>query len=189
MLDDLGAICCIHADLQLTDRLWRQLRLVDRALSRFDPQQTIPHWLILLELILSQLEPAVRVAVAENLQLPGDSIRRLRELEQQRTALSALPAAQRPSQVVQILGSFDRSTLILLAATAPRPIRQQIWQYLTRWSQIKSPLNGEALKELGYKPGKQFKQILRELKIATVDGMVNTRADAEAFLAERFPVA
>ncbi len=189
LLDDLGAICCIHADLQLTDGLWRQLRLVDRALNRFDPQQTIPHWLILLELILSQLEPAARVAVAENLQLPGDSIRRLRELEQQRTALSALPAAQRPSQVVQILGSFDRSTLILLAATAPRPIRQQIWQYLTRWSQIKSPLNGEALKELGYKPGKQFKQILRELKIATVDGMVNTRADAEAFLAKRFPIA
>jgi tRNA nucleotidyltransferase (CCA-adding enzyme) len=188
LLDDLGAICCIHADLRLTDALWQQLRLVDRALQRFDAQQTIPHWLILLELILTQLEPTARVSVAENLQLPGDSIRRLRELEQQQAILSALPAAQRPSQVVQILSSFDHSTLILLAASAPRPIRQQIWQYLTRWSQIKSPINGEALKELGYKPGKQFKRILYELKIATVDGIVKGRDEAEAFLAERFPI-
>lgn len=190
LLDDLGAICCIHADLQLTDSVWRQLRLLDRSLKRFDRQETIPHWLILLELILTQLEPAARVAVAENLQLPVETIQRLGNLEQHRAILlSNLPAAQRPSQTVQVLSAFDLPTLILLAVDLPRPIRHQIWQYLTRWSQVRSPINGEALKAIGYKPGKQFKQILRELKIATVDGIVNDRREAEAFLAARFPIA
>ncbi|MBD2021304.1 hypothetical protein H6F43_14075, partial [Leptolyngbya sp. FACHB-36] len=68
-----------------------------------------------------------------------------------------------------------------------RSVRRQIWRYLTEWSQVKPLLDGTDLKALGYKPGPQFKQILERLTAATLDGVISTRAAAEAFLAQTFP--
>jgi tRNA nucleotidyltransferase (CCA-adding enzyme) len=190
LLADLGAICCIHPDLELNDALWWQLRLVDRWLKRFDQLATLEHWLILLELMLSHLEVEARVKVAENFQLPADSIQRLQTLDQNQTAIvEALPNCQRPSQVVRELGQYDLSTLILVAVTVPRSMRRQIWQYLTCWSQVKAPIDGNDLKALGYKPGRQYKQILDQLLSATLDGEITNRAEAEAFLAAQFPLS
>lgn len=199
LLSELGAICCIHPDLELNDVLWWQLRLVDRWLKRFDRPPvsaehhqlaTLEHWLILLELMLSHLEVEARVKVAENFQLPADSIQRLQRLDQNQTAIAAaLPNCQRPSQVVRELSQYDLSTLILVAVTVPRPLRRQIWQYLTGWSQVKAPVDGNDLKALGYKPGRQYKQILDQLLSATLDGEISNRAEAEAFLAAQFPLS
>jgi tRNA nucleotidyltransferase (CCA-adding enzyme) len=199
LLSELGAICCIHPDLELNDVLWWQLRLVDRWLKRFDRPPvsaehhqlaTLEHWLILLELMLSHLEVEARVKVAENFQLPADSIQRLQRLDQNQTAIAAaLPNCQRPSQVVRELSQYDLSTLILVAVSQPRAIRRQIWQYLTCWSQVKAPIDGNDLKALGYKPGRQYKQILDRLLSATLDGEITNRAEAEAFLAAQFPLS
>jgi tRNA nucleotidyltransferase (CCA-adding enzyme) len=199
LLSELGAICCIHPDLELNDVLWWQLRLVDRWLKRFDRPPvsaehhqlaTLEHWLILLELMLSHLEVEARVKVAENFQLPADSIQRLQRLDQNQTAIAAaLPNCQRPSQVVRELSQYDLSTLILVAVSQPRAIRRQIWQYLTCWSQVKAPIDGNDLKALGYKPGRQYKQILDRLLSATLDGEITNRAEAEAFFAAQFPLS
>lgn len=199
LLSELGAICCIHPDLELNDVLWWQLRLVDRWLKRFDRPPvsaehhqlaTLEHWLILLELMLSHLEVEARVKVAENFQLPADSIERLQNLDHNQTAIAkALPNCQRPSQVVRELSQYDLSTLILVAVSQPRAIRRQIWQYLTGWSQVKAPVDGNDLKALGYKPGRQYKQILDRLLSATLDGEITNRAEAEAFLVAQFPLS
>ena len=69
-----------------------------------------------------------------------------------------------------------------------RPIRQNIWRYLTEWSHIKAPLNGNDLKALGYKPGKQFKEILDALLTAILDDQIDSCESAEAFVAEHFPL-
>lgn len=190
LLSDLGAICCIHPDLELSDQLWWQLRLVDRWLRRFDFQQAVEHWLILLELILAQLNSDARTKVAENFQLPAESIHRLQELDQNRAVLTeTLLTCHRPSQVVQGLNQYDLSTLILIAVAVPRSIRRQIWQYLTCWAQVKAPLDGHDLKRLGYKPGKQYQPILNALLAATLDGDVKDRSEAEVFLEDKFPLA
>jgi len=42
------------------------------------------------------------------------------------------------------------------------------------------------LKALGYKPGKQFKEILDALLTATLDGEIDSTESAEAFVAEHF---
>lgn len=189
LLDDLGAMCCIHSDLRLDKRLWWQLRLVDRWLKRFDRDKNLAHWLVLLEVLLVRLSAGARVKVAENLQLPAESIDRLRNLTQlQDIVMQTLPGCQRPSQIFQCLHSFDLPTLTLLAVTVPRSIRRQIWQYLTHWATLKPPLNGNDLQALGYKPGKQYKQILDALLVATLDGKIRDRAEAEQFLQAHFPL-
>ncbi|PSB22673.1 poly(A) polymerase [filamentous cyanobacterium CCP2] len=189
LLDNLGAICCIHSDLQLTDRLWWQLRLVDRWLKQFDTTHQVEHWLTLLEVLLTNLTVGDRVKVAENLQLPSDSIQRLQNLDAIHQHLTAhLPECDRPSQIYQLLNSYDLPTLTLLAVIVPRPIRRQIWQYLTRLAFVKPPLNGNDLKALGYQPGRQFKPMLEALLAATLDGKVHDRSEAEKFLGDRFPL-
>ena len=191
----LGALCCIHADLKLTDRLWWQLRMGDRWLKQFDPTATLPHWQVLLEILLSALDPEQRWQTADRLQLSAEGIERLRRLHEMEETLSlrdsqgtATTLSLSPSQTAHLFSPYDLPTLILLASTQPRPIRRQIWKYLTHWRHLKSPLNGNDLKALGYSPGRQFKQILDALLTAALEGQIATRSEAEAFLKQHFPL-
>ncbi len=92
----------------------------------------------------------------------------------------------RPSQIVHLLNRYDLRTLTLVGIRSSRLQRKIIWRYLTCWSRIKSPLSGNDLRRLGYQPGEQFKQILETLLIATLDGELQGRADAEAFVKQQF---
>ncbi|MDX2214248.1 MAG: CBS domain-containing protein [Oculatellaceae cyanobacterium bins.114] len=193
LLAELGALKCLHPSLELTAELWWRLRLSDRWLSRFDRQGTLPHWQMLLEVLIVHLDPADRGRVAENLQLPAESVERLRQFAQTQaevtTELSTPcpPNSVRPSQVVQQLSAYNLPTLTLLGIHSPRPVRHLIWRYLICWATVQAPLNGNDLKAMGYQPGKHFKAMLEQLRVATLDGVVSDRTSAETFLAKHFP--
>jgi tRNA nucleotidyltransferase (CCA-adding enzyme) len=185
LLDNLGALQCIHASLELDPELLHQLRLLERWLRRFDAEQTIVHWQLRLEAIIAHLDPEYRDRVAKNLQLPEDSITRLQDLDRSESfAIASLLTCQRPSQIVGLLQQYDLSMLILIALRCKYlPIvRRQIWKYLTIWVQIKPILTGDDLRKLGYKPGPQYRQILDDLLKATLDGEIADRSTAEAFV-------
>ena len=125
LLASLGALRCIHPSLQLNETLWWQVRLVDRWLRRFDPTRRLEHWQMRLEVLLAYLAPEERAAVAENLQLPLDSIERLQQLAPaQAQVLKSLPNTNRPSEVVWLLRQYKLPTLVLMAIQAPRTIRR-----------------------------------------------------------------
>lgn len=200
-LADLGALQCIHPTFEPNSELWRQLRLVERWLRWQNRQEDFelniqhsksqiqnPDWLLLLETILAHVAPEYRGTIAENMQLPADSIERLSYLAAGQEALSqSLPRCQQPSQVVQLLQPYDRPMLVLLAIRSDRAARRQIWQYLTHWSMVKAPLDGRDLKALGYRPGPKFKEILDALTAATLDGQISNQTEAEAFLKQQYP--
>src|SRR4028118_2342980 len=77
LLACLEALRCLHPTLKLDEPLWWQVRLVDRWLRRFDPDKRLEHWQLRLELLIAHLVPEERGTVANNLQLPVDSIERL----------------------------------------------------------------------------------------------------------------
>lgn len=188
LLASLGALRCIHPTLDLNETLWWQVRLVDRWLRRFDPTRRLEHWQMRLEVLLAYLAPEERAAVAENLQLPLDSIERLQQLAPaQAQVLKSLPNTKRPSEVVWLLRQYKLPTLVLMAIQAPRSIRRMLWKYLTTWADIQAPLNGNDLKKLGYKPGPQYREMLDKLLAATLDGMIQDEAEAKAFLAKHYP--
>ncbi len=184
LLDNLGALQCIHPTLKLDAEFLRQLRLLERCLQRFDPQPTLIHWEMRLETLIAHLAPQYRAKVGKNLQLQEDSIARLKNLAQVQTeVMTLLPTLQRPSQVVQLLRKYDLPMLILIAVQSPREIRHQIWEYLTVWANVQPLLNGNDLKKLGYKPGPQYRQILDDVLAATLDGVIKNKSEAEDFLA------
>ncbi len=188
LLATLGGLKCIHPTLELDHHLWRQLRLLELGLRRFDPKHSLTHWLLRLEILIAHLQTEYRIQVANNLQLPVDSVERLQNLDRaQAEVREALPRCQLTSQVVQQLHRYDLPMLILVALSSPSSIRRQIWQYLQHWAQVQPPLNGNDLKALGYKPGPQYRQILEQLLAAKLDGVISDRATAVAFLAENYP--
>ncbi|MEH2449539.1 MAG: CBS domain-containing protein [Nostoc sp.] len=188
LLDNLGALQCIHPTLKLEAELLRQLRLLERCLRRFDLQPTLNHWEMRLETLIAHLTSQYRAKVAKNLQLPEDSIARLKNLAQVQTeVMTLLPSLQPPSQVVQLLRQYDLPMLILIAVQSPRDIRHKIWEYFTVWANMQPLLNGNDLKKLGYKPGPQYRQILDNVVAATLDGVIKDKTEAEEFLVKHYP--
>jgi tRNA nucleotidyltransferase (CCA-adding enzyme) len=190
LLNDLGGLQCIHPTLQLEPTLRYQMQLLDRCLQKFDSQQQqLLHWQVKLELLIAHLAPNYRLTVTQNLQLLPDSISRLANLDLVEADLCDLTTSgQRVSQIVSILRQYDLGLLILVAVrTQTLSIRRQIWQYLTRWRHIQPILNGDDLRELGYKPGRQYRQILEGLLVATLDGEISDRSSATEFIARSFP--
>lgn len=204
LLADLGALQCIHPDLTLDRSLWHHLRLVERWIHRLGSPQNLnspnpklpPPWQLLLEVLLSHLPAPAPGEVADRLQLPQDSLDRLRNFHGIMLKLSqTLSECDRPSQIVQQLKIYDPVTLILVGLHSLRLQRKLIWHYLTHWSSITPLLDGNDLKALGYKPGKQFKQILEGLLAAQLDGLLGGETipigerlqRAKTFLLEYFP--
>ncbi|MCG6133380.1 MAG: CBS domain-containing protein [Nostoc sp. LLA-1] len=188
LLDKLGALKCIHPSLELNPELLRQLRLLERCLQRFDPQLTLIHWQMRLEVLIAHLAPQYRGKVAQNLQLHEDGIKRLQNLAKSQTeVMELLPQCQRPSQVVKLLRNYDLPMLILIALQSQRNIRRQIWHYLTSLTNVQPILNGNDLKQLGYKPGPQYREILDDLLAATLDKVIKKKKEAEEFLAQNYP--
>jgi tRNA nucleotidyltransferase (CCA-adding enzyme) len=192
LLDNLGALRCIHPTLKLDGALLKQLRLLQRCLTRFDEQQSLIHWQMRLEALIANISPEYRGKVALNLQLPDDSIKRLEKLHQALINIQNLSPNQNVSSIVKILRKYDEATLILIAVQyrylsennklTKLGIRRLIWKYLTIWRHIQPILNGNDLKKLGYKPGPNFRLILEDLLAATLDGVINDKASAERFL-------
>ncbi|NEP03267.1 MAG: CBS domain-containing protein [Symploca sp. SIO2E9] len=189
LLAFLGALRCLHPHLKLDEQLWWRVRLLDRWLQRFDPQDSLKHWQMRLEVLIADLVTAERSKVAKNLQLPIDSIERLQQLTGlQAKLLEVIPQSQRPSEVFHLLREYKLPTLALIAVQSPRFVRRTIWQYLTQWSNIQAPINGNELKKLGYKPGKKYREILDALLAATLDGEIKDEAEAKAFLIQNYPL-
>jgi len=186
----LNALICLHPTLEMSTDLWNQMRRAHRYLKQFDANDSLEHWQVLLELLIASLDSDERGKVAEGLQLPADSIDRLRHLHTTEAAIAqTLPNCDRPSQVFECLNTYDTATLVLVACRGDRPLRRQIWHYLLQWSQQRPPLDGNDLQQLGYKPGKDYKAILEALRNATLDGKISTPQEAQALLQSQFPIA
>jgi tRNA nucleotidyltransferase (CCA-adding enzyme) len=184
----LNALTCIHPMLQLTPKLWQELRLMEHWLKRFDPDDRLIHWQMRLEILIAAIPAEQRSVVAQNLQMTADSIDRLSKLAAAETAIGAqLPNCRLPSQVVELLQGYDRG-LLLLVGVRLRSRRQRLRQYLSHWSQIKPLLNGKDLQTLGYKPGKVFKEILAVVLVATLDGEIGDKEGAIALVKSQYPM-
>jgi tRNA nucleotidyltransferase (CCA-adding enzyme) len=183
LLDNLQALRCLHSQLELTPQLWWQVRCVSRWLLRLDRAEKLDRWLLRLEILLASLPATERVKVAVNLQLPKESIDRLTHLEEAETRIDReLPSLSIPSQIFKLLRCYSCTSLMIIAARNHKSIRRIIWQYLTHWSKVESPLNGNDLKQMGYKPSPKFKEMLEDLLMATLDRKIVDRPSAERFL-------
>jgi tRNA nucleotidyltransferase (CCA-adding enzyme) len=186
LLAQLNALTCLHQDLSLTPTLNREIYFVSKWLILFEPKVS-EHWLIRLETLIAHLSPRERIIVAENLQLPKDSLQRLEQLKIWEAQLaSQLAKTQLDSQIYQLLHPYKFLQLILFAAKGDIQNRRRIWQYLTYLSQVKPLLNGNDLKTLGFKPGPLYKQILDDILNKTLDRQISDRTMAIEYVKSKY---
>ena len=147
LLSELGALQCLHPQLQIDRLWWRQARLALRWQQGFDPEAKFTRqWVLILDLLVAYVPQADRPQVTQTLHLPEMSQQRLSGLAAAEEAIAHLDVhCQSPSQVAQALQSYDLPFLILLAARSSVGIRRCIWLYLEHWSQVKPLLNGRDL--------------------------------------------
>jgi tRNA nucleotidyltransferase (CCA-adding enzyme) len=189
LLDRLNALQCLHSSLTLNEDLWHQLRRMDRWLTRFDPagKQVIP-WQIRLEVVLCHLATNQRGRVASMLQLPQATVDRLGQLAQiEADLIASLPQHSRASQIYSQLQGYDWPTLLLVSVRRPR-LGRLIWRYLTQLATVSPPLDGNDLKQLGYRPGPEFRAMLTRLLAACLDGEVCDRTSAIALIQREYPL-
>lgn len=110
-------------------------------------------------------------------------IRRLVHLWRERDSIAHAPHL---SIIVPILGGLDERVVLALLANDPAASRaatffarlRHLARQDTRWGRS----FGNYLKELGVTPGPVYRDILGALRDARLDGDVETREDAEAFV-------
>ncbi len=188
LLSNLGALNCLYPNLVINKKIWWQIRYLNRWLKFYDTNRNLSHWLIRLEVILVSIPDLQGVKVAQNLELPKESINRVQQIRTfDNKNIQKLTEIQTISEIVEILNSYNKVTLILIALNSDKLVRRKIWTYLMNWSKIILPINGEDLKRLGYKPGKEYKEILKELQKMFLDGKITNREEAEKFILQKYP--
>ncbi len=190
LLDQLRALRCIYSDLEMTPRLWQQLRRISRWIEHFDWQHQCPPWQIRLETLLANIPNPQRSEIAASLQLTETTVQRLNHLDElEQDWLEHLSGDLPVSGIYHRLSRADLPTLLLVSSRHPQNLGPRIWRYLTHWAALKPYLNGHQLKAMGYRPGPQFKTILQTTFDAQLDGTLQSREQAEAFVRENFPLS
>ena len=92
-----------------------------------------------------------------------------------------------PSQVYEILNGLPLEVL-LFAVAKTDAVRDDISSYLTQLRKIKSLVNGNDLRSLGYSEGPLYTQILDRTFAAQLDGVVVDKNQAVQFIENRFPL-
>ena len=187
LLSDLDSLKCLHNQVILDDKIWWQIRCASRWLRYLDPDNNIGHWLIRLEILISKINPQERKQLALNLHLPKDSLERIDKdniiySEIQELLLKCNKISDKYKQLYR----NKLADLILVAVNSKKEVRRIIWQYLTQWSKIQAPLNGNDLKRMGYKPGPQYKLVLDRLLALTLDGEIKTQQEAAIIVKQMF---
>jgi tRNA nucleotidyltransferase (CCA-adding enzyme) len=54
--------------------------------------------------------------------------------------------------------------------------------YLVHWRNVRAAITGNDLKERGLEPGPRYAEILRQLRAAWLDGMVNNKEEERTLL-------
>jgi tRNA nucleotidyltransferase (CCA-adding enzyme) len=188
LLDQLGALRCLHSELAMTPALWQQLRRLSRWARRFSWPDLGPPWLLRLQGLLASVPAEARSPLATNLQLPDRAIERLANLDQWEHQWQALVATEpAPSQLYAAFNQADLPTHLLISARHPRRLGPSLWRYLMQWAPTSPLIDGDQLKTLGYRPGPSFRPMLETLFAAQLDGAIATQADAIAFLEQHYP--
>src|SRR5207248_2885317 len=162
---DLGILSALHAGLSFD-------RSSASRFVRLRARRVHPGPLDYLGLLTLDVPPETLTALVRRLNLSkadGEFLLQLNRAAHIVPRLSAEPLT--PSQVVQLLQPFRAEVVSLLACLNAEPAAaERLARYLSEWSAVKPELDGNALRALGIPPGSLYRDILRGLRAARLDG-------------------
>lgn len=146
---------------------------------RYLGPNSVVGWLVYLILLLHRLEPDKAAAFLDSWAFPRRATTRtLFSCREWPVTLAFLEKASpvRGRSLWEILEPWPPEGLAALAAlSATRRAVQRIRRFWERISRIRLLISGEDLQRMGYRPGPDFKEALREVLKAKIDGRVQGR--------------
>jgi tRNA nucleotidyltransferase (CCA-adding enzyme) len=138
-------------------------------------------WLAFLAALLMESEPQAAEGAISRLQLSQEESRLVREsLEGLRSIEQALGGRQekRNSEIYEALENVSFTVILFWAVATNRwRVRRRLLVYLLRLHRIQPMLTGRDLLDLGFRKGPLIGDILDGLKVARLEGRVETREE------------
>jgi len=182
-------------NLKVDRRFLHILRQAQRAIAWFHLlylEETIEPWRIYLLSIMARSRPKQLESFCERFQIQE---RTCKELIMQKLAADELGnrfydrIPEKNSEVRRLLEPLSNDGLLYLMAIARKQeIKQLVSLHVTSLRGVRPLFNGDDLKELGYLPGKGFKQMFSALRDAHLDNVIEDKEDEKAFLLQQFPL-
>ena len=125
-------------------------------------------------LLLLRLSDIATEQIAKRLKL---SLQLLNMIRQSNAIFADIDSImiQKPSIIVERLNGIPMVALYaIFIAVDKQNQRDLLFQYVTKWKSIKTVIDGAELKAKGIPPGPLYRQILKEIRSAMIDGVVET---------------
>jgi len=186
-LADLGLLIAIHSELPPPPSDF--LPSTDEEFASYpapgllSPKRTLA-WL----LWLSSVKPATIKALSRRLRFPAALTKLLLAVSSLRADLPSLKGSK-PSGWVDRLEDVPEFAVYALSLSAKGEAKQALLDYLEKWQHIKPKTTGHDLKKMGLSPGPKYKNILRQLRAAWLDGEIKSEKEETDLLQGLLPPA
>lgn len=192
-MDEFELLPVISPELSLNQSLKDLLDEIERVITWFNLlylEESLEPWKVYWFGITSMLDAQTLVRVARNLQMADLESRRMITQEQEiNTILNRLHRAGHNDfyEIYTLLSQYDKEILLfLMAKTDNERIKRQISLYFTKLRGEKINFKGRDLRNMGFKPGPLYKEILDNLLKARLNEQLTTKEDEEKFVLEKY---
>lgn len=183
----------IQPGLKLNPQTDNMLHQVHTVLSWYDLlylNERLTRWLVYFMALCSSLTDKVLDEFIDRLDLSEKHASMIRDarLWARKTnyAIKRRTRMSRSDLYHLIAQGTTEAQLWAMAAGESEPVRRAFSLYYTELIKVKPRINGDILKEMGYRPGPRFKKILEDVKNARLNGQVRTIEDEREYIVRRF---
>jgi tRNA nucleotidyltransferase (CCA-adding enzyme) len=190
-MDQLKILRLVHKNITLDSRMVEVFEAATGAMLQFNElikSEGAKSWIIYFNVLVMRLEPDEIREIGERFRVPGDVISRVSFDKNRIHDIIRILCSRslKTSEIYRTLDGLSLETLIfIIARTRIRGVGVKIVQYLNHIRYIKPMITGETLKTWGVPPGPAYKEILRILFDAQLDGLIKTEEGAREFFETR----
>ena len=187
-LQSFGALNQIDPELTCDQWIWHRF---DDLRTRFDfklwdmdtDDKQFMYWSVLLHRVsISGL-----ARIIERLLLPRRVVKTVQGVSRLKKNVHILAPVVKISDAVALL---DLISVDIMAVTwltiESRSVKDVLVKYVRDWRYIKPHMTGDDLKDMGFKPGPIYRDILNTLKAAHLEGRIETIGEERTLVLEEF---
>jgi tRNA nucleotidyltransferase (CCA-adding enzyme) len=194
-LHEYNLLKVIHPKIVYDSAMEALLHSVEKVLTWHNLlflEEPCREWMVYLLALMRSLDQGARVALCDRLELTP---RHRKVLIDEKTKADACLKWMAPLQILKNselyrkLTPFHIETLLyMMASTTHESVKRAVSNYITQLRSTTTLLNGQYLKETGFKPGPIYREILDRLLDARLNGEVKTLLDEVEFVRNNWTV-
>lgn len=187
---DLNELRFIHPSINFNKRISRLLNSCMRAVTWFEKssnKRKLDRWLVFFMALVEDLNrKELNEVIAKFVFRKGDSKRLISSKIYSDRAVKRLCLKKevKPSGMFRIFEELSYETIVFIVAKSGmnKYLVGRVTEFLERYNATKLRITGRDLKEMGLKPGPEFKKILRKVLFEKLDKGLRTKKEEIDFL-------